>query len=84
MTNKMTVIPKVILIYKLRIYNIGDEGPFDTIYCRPENLHYWVGVDYAGDGHEVFIDKIWVSPSRHHQLFPRHVWENSVRISEEW
>ena len=38
----MTVIPKVILIYKLRIYNIGDEGPFDTIYCRPENLHYWV------------------------------------------
>ena len=82
----MTVIPKPIFIYKLRIFNIGEALPFDTIYCLPDNLHHWVGADYAEDGHKLVIDKIWISPARYKQLFPLMVYEASVAAAaaEEW
>lgn len=71
------MIPKPILLHKLKIYNIGEDLPFDTIYCRAENLHFWIGADYANDGHRVLVSKVWVSPTRFRQLFPRDMWETS-------
>lgn len=64
------MIAKPILLHKLRVFKLGEELPFDTIYCTPENLHYWLGLDYEQDGERLLISKIWVSPSRFRQLFP--------------
>ena len=64
------VIPKPVFVYKLSIYKMGTNRPYDTIYCLPENILYWVGMDYAQDGEELLIEKVMISPIRSMHLFP--------------
>ena len=63
------MIPKRRMVYRIDVYQDENPKPIDVIYCKPENIKYWLNRDVDVIGPFWTVNPLTVSPGRWAQLF---------------
>ena len=63
------MIPKQRLIYRIDAYEEGAPRPFNTTYCKPENINYWLHSEEDDSGIIWTVNPLLVTPQKWEELF---------------
>lgn len=65
----MKMIPKYRLIYRIDVFRQGVRKPFDRVYCKPENLKYWLNGEIDENGVFWTVNNLLCTSQRWAELF---------------
>ena len=63
------MIPKQRLIYRIDVFRQGTPHPFDRVYCKPENIKYWLSGQIEEDEVYWTVNTLLVTPQKWVNLF---------------